>query len=147
MRITRESKDLFSMDKYSNQALLDWVRRSSFPSIQTELPSLIDRIKKEKGIQFAVNFLNRLEVSNGYRKPTIGLYDHAMHFIGGAQKYGCTIASILQEDFDVTLIVNKSVTVEKIEQWYNLDLSSCKILTVPIPFFEKNGNNYSKGAI
>ena len=110
------------MDKYSHQAL----------------PKLIDRIKKKNGVQLALNFLNRLEVANGFRKPSIGLYDHAMHFIGGAQKYGCTIASVLQDDFDVTLIVNKSVTVEKLEQWYNLDLSSCKILIVPIPFFEEN---------
>ena len=126
------------MDKFFNQDLLDWVRHSPFPSIQTELPKVIDQIKKKKGVQFAVNFLNRLEVANGYRKPSIGLYDHAMHFIGGAQKYGCTIASVLQDDFDVTLIVNKSVTLKKLEQWYNLDLSSCKILVVPIPFFEEN---------
>ncbi len=126
------------MDKYSNQTLLDRVRHSSFPSTRTQLPKMIDRIKKKKGVQFAVNFLNLLELANGYRKPSIGLYDHAMHFIGGAQKYGCTIASALQDDFDVTLIVNKSVTVEKLEQWYNLDLSSCKILIVPIPFFEEN---------
>ena len=106
-----------------NQVLFDWMRNSSSLLLQNDLPKVIDLIKGEKGVQFAVNFLNRLEVRSGDRKPSLGLYDHAMHFIGGAQKYGCTIASALQDSFDVTLIVNKPVTMQTLEQWYNLDLS------------------------
>ncbi len=124
-----------------NQVLFDWVGNSSFLPLQTDLPKVIDLIKREKGVQFAVNFLNRLEVKSGERKPSVGLYDHAMHFIGGAQKYGCTIASALQDSFDVTLIVNKPVTMQTLEQWYNLDLSLCKIEVVPIPFYEQGGRS------
>ena len=124
-------------NRFLNQVLFDWVRNSPSLPLQTELPKMIDLIKGKKGVQFAVNFLNRVEVAGGYRKPSLSLYDHAMHFIGGAQKYGCTIASALQNSFDVTLIVNKPVTVQKLEHWYNLDLALCKIKVVPIPFYEQ----------
>lgn len=122
-----------------NQVLFEWVRNSPFQLLQTELLKMIELIKGKKGVQFAVNFLNRVELAGGTRKPTLSLYDHAMHYIGGAQKYGCTLASALQNHFDVTLIVNKPVTVQKLQQWYNLDLSLCKIKVVPIPFYELGG--------
>jgi len=130
-------KEEYIENRILNQVLLDWVRNSHSLLLTNELPKMIDLIKGEIGIQFSVNFLNRLEISSGDRKPSLGLYDHAMHFIGGAQKYGCTIASALQEHFDVTLIVNRPITLKKLEEWYHLDLNLCKIVTVPIPFYEQ----------
>jgi len=126
-------------DRILNQALFGWVQYSSTLSLQVELPKVVDLIKEKKGVQFGLNFLNRMEVAKDYRKPSLALYDHAMHFIGGAQKYGCTMTSALQGRFDVTLIVNKPITLQALEQWYNLDLSLCKIKVVPIPFFEETG--------
>lgn len=97
----------------------------------------IDLIKQSRGLQSAINTLSRLEVALGYRKPTLGLYDNALHFIGGAQKYGCTLAHILQDEFDITLIANSEVTREQLESWYGLDLSRCRIKVVRMPYFER----------
>jgi len=99
-------------------------------------PLWIKKIAAAKGIQAAFNIVNRLEVALGYRRPTLALYDHCLHFIGGAQKYGNTMAQALQETFDITLISNKAVTIEHLQQWYKLDLSHCWLEIVPIPFFE-----------
>jgi len=99
-------------------------------------PGLIKAIGAERGLQTAFNIVSRLEVALGYRKPTMAIYDHALHFIGGAQKYGCTLAQALQDKFDVTLISNKEVTLPYLQKWYRLDLSQCRLQVVPIPFFE-----------
>lgn len=139
MLIRSLKKELVVKSPIIHKVLYDWIQHSPSFSLQTELPKVIDLIAEKKGVQFALNILNRLEVALGYRKPSLGLYDHAMHFIGGAQKYGCTIASALQKSFDVTLIVNKPVTKQTLEKWYNLDLNLCKIKVVPIPFYEQSG--------
>ncbi len=94
-------------------------------------------IGQKKGLQASLNALMRGEVALGLRKPSIGLYDNALHFIGGAQKYGCTIAHALQKDFDVLLIANADVSLQSLENWYNLDLSHCQIKVLRIPFFEE----------
>lgn len=99
-------------------------------------PLWIKEIASAKGVQAAFNIVNRLEVAFGYRRPTLALYDHCLHFIGGAQKYGATMAQALQDTFDVTLVSNKAVTLEHLQQWYKLDLSHCRLEIVPIPFFE-----------
>ncbi len=76
------------------------------------------------------------------RKPTLAIYDHTLHLIGGAQKYGCTIAHALQDDFDVTLITNKPVRHQDLQNWYQLDLSRCRIKTIPIPFYEAQNKEH-----
>ncbi len=88
------------------------------------------------GVQTALNLLSRIEVVLGYRKPTIGIYDHTLHLIGGGQKYGCTLASALQDEFDITLIANRLVTHQQLKDWYNLDLAPCKIKIIELAFFE-----------
>ncbi|MEI6613767.1 MAG: glycosyltransferase family 4 protein, partial [Chrysiogenales bacterium] len=62
--------------------------------------------------------------------------------IGGAQKYGCTIAQALQDDYDITLIANKPVRHHDLQNWYQLDLSRCRIATIPIPFYEKQNKEH-----
>lgn len=103
-------------------------------------PRLDDEILKilnEQGVQAAYNRLMRMEVALGLRKPTLALYDHCGHFIGGGQKYGFTAAHALRDIFDITLLVNGEITHGDIENWYGLDLSPCKIKVVKLPFFDQ----------
>jgi glycosyltransferase involved in cell wall biosynthesis len=102
----------------------------------SQLKDEIDKIAAGHGIQAAYNVLMRIQVVLGLRRPTLAIYDHTGHIIGGGQKYGFTIAHALQEMFDVTLILNKKITPRDILEWYHLDLSACKIKIIPIPFFE-----------
>jgi len=108
---------------------------NSAERITPVLPALMDLLRRKKGLQFALNVLMRLEVVLDLRKPKLGIYDNAFHFIGGAQKYGCTVASALQEKFDITLIANAEISLSQLQTWYGLDLSACKIKVIPIPFF------------
>ncbi len=84
------------------------------------------------------NMINEIELYLGLRKPQVCLYDHALHFIGGGQKYGATMAEALQKDFDVTYISNKPITIKKLEDWYNLDLSKCKLKRIELPINKKD---------
>lgn len=103
----------------------------------SHLKEQIDLIKKNHGLQEAYNTIKYLQVALKLQKPTLAIYDHTFHLIGGGQKYGLTIANALKNIFDITIISNKNITHENIQTWYNLDLSNCKIKIIPIPFFEK----------
>jgi glycosyltransferase involved in cell wall biosynthesis len=107
------------------------------PKGLAELKRLCLRIAQHRGIQNVFNLIKRLEISFDLRKPALAIYDHTLHLIGGAQKYGCTIAHALQDDFDITLIANKPVCHQDLQNWYQLDLSRCRIVTIPIPFYEE----------
>lgn len=102
----------------------------------SSLKKHLSSVTSRGGIQGAYNFLLRLELSLGLRKPTLAIYDHCFHMVGGGQKYGLTVADILQRDFDITLIANKKISHEDIENWYQLDLKQCRIKIIHIPFFE-----------
>ncbi len=117
--------------------LLDLLEKGNPEERLNKFSQSIEKIKKEKGHQAAYNILLRLEAVFGLRKPSIAVYDNALHFIGGAQKYGCTMAESLQENFDVTLISHKKVSLDQLQDWYGLDLKKCKIKVIKIPFFEK----------
>ncbi len=97
------------------QAARNWLRRS--------------------GPQAAYNLLLRAEVVAGWRKPSLALYDHTLHLIGGGEKYGCTMAQALQDDFDITLITHRPVTTADLMKWYDLDLSRCRMKVMPLEFF------------
>lgn len=99
------------------------------------LETAADLTSKKLGLQSALNVLSRLEVALGFRKPSLALYDNALHFIGGAQKYGCTLVHALRDTFDVTLLANAEVSLEQLEDWYDLELSGCRIKILHIPFF------------
>jgi glycosyltransferase involved in cell wall biosynthesis len=101
------------------------------------LEAAVDLATQSWGLQSALNLLSRIEVALNYRKPSLGLYDNALHFIGGAQKYGCTLAHALRETYDITLLANAEVSLEQLQSWYNLDLNGCRIKIVHIPFFEQ----------
>jgi len=118
------------------------VLRSLNPLLQNQdFTSFSQQLKKtsnQYGWQRAINLLQRLEIINGWRdRPRIGIFDHTLQLVGGGQKYGCTIAAVLSRFCFVTLITNRPVTIAQLENWYNLDLSSCRIEIIPLPFFER----------
>jgi glycosyltransferase involved in cell wall biosynthesis len=112
------------------------------PKGRAVLPDIFRRIARQRGSQYAFNLLQRLEVSFSMRKPSLAIYDHTLHLIGGAQKYGCTIAHALQDDFAVTLIANKPVGHQDLLDWYQLDLSRSRIAIIPIPFYEEQNKEF-----
>lgn len=97
----------------------------------------LKKISFEQGVQEAYNNLLRAEVILNIRKPSLSIYDHAFHFIGGQQKYGLTLISVLQNEMDVTILTNMEVSHQDFKRWYNLDLSKCKIKTIKLPYFEE----------
>ena len=102
------------------------------PQLSEKLAVIYSRIKVDR-------ILPRLQVVRGDRKMSIAIYDHGLHFIGGGQKYVATIASLLQNEFDITFIANKSVAISDLESWYGLNLSGCKVKIIPLAFYEKRG--------
>ncbi len=83
------------------------------------------------------NFFSQLELALGSRPLKIAIYDHAFHIPGGGQRYVAEVAKILQDKYDVTYIANKDVKLSQYMDWYNIDLSKCKLKILKIPFFEK----------
>ncbi|MEG4207447.1 glycosyltransferase [Microcoleus sp. Pol7_A1] len=102
------------------------------PQLSEKLAVIYSRLKVDR-------IFSRLQVVRGDRKMSIAIYDHGLHFIGGGQKYVATIASLLQNEFDITFIANKAVAVSDLESWYGLNLSGCKIKIMPLAFYEKRG--------
>lgn len=101
--------------------------------IQKVLPEILKEITKTYPFDRVQNMLNEIEIFLDLRKPSVCIYDHALHFIGGGQKYGCTIAESLQDDYDVTFICNKPVTVKQLEKWYDLNLNKCLLKKIELP--------------
>ena len=108
-------------------------------TIVNVLDDLRDIVPEVFGSQRAVNFFYQLEVVLGLRKIKIGIYDHAFHFAGGGQRYAATLAELLQDDYDITFIANKDINLEQYKEWFDLDLSKCKLKIIKIPFFEQAG--------
>ena len=106
----------------------------------SQLKQKIREIAAHQGLQAAYNSLLRSRVAWGQRKPTLAIYDHTGHIIGGGQKYGFTVANALKDMFDITLLLNKKITHQDILNWYHLDLSTCRIKVIEIPFFEQFGS-------
>lgn len=109
-------------------------------SPQTAFPRFAEELKiisTAAGLQGAYNRLLQAEVMLNLRKPKLAIYDHAFHFIGGAQKYGLTLIHALQNRFDIQIIANKEVNHRDFLDWYKLDLSNCKIKIIKLPFFEE----------
>ncbi len=103
-------------------------------------PRLIRKVSKRHGLSTGLNLIKKIEVSAGLRKPSLALYDNCLHFIGGGQKYGMTMALALQDIFDITILSNQPVNHRNILDWYDLDLSRCTFKIIPIPFYDKLGS-------
>jgi GT2 family glycosyltransferase/glycosyltransferase involved in cell wall biosynthesis len=108
-------------------------------TVERVLPAFCESLTSVVGARATDQLLGRLEVVRGHRKISVGIYDHALHVIGGGQKYAATIAAILQDEFDITFITNKPVSIADLEAWYHLDLSRCRLKTIPLPFYETRG--------
>ena len=105
--------------------------------VQSTLSTLRDALLQIYESRHVYNFFSKLELMQGLRTTKIGIYDHAFHFSGGGQRYVAEMAKILQDKYDVTYIANKDVKLSQYMDWYNIDLSRCKLKIVKIPFFEK----------
>src|SRR3954454_25213597 len=77
----------------------------------------------------------RREVAWGGRRMSIGIYDHALHVVGGGQKYVATMAAALQDRFDVTYLVNRPIDLATLRSWYDVDLSRCGVRLIDLPFY------------
>ncbi len=84
----------------------------------------------------AWSLLLRTECAAGLRRPRLALYDHALHLIGGGQKYGCLLAAALADRFDLTLLTHRPVTGEQLAGWYRVDLAGVPVETVELPGFD-----------
>ncbi len=102
----------------------------------------ISLLTNKYGPRGAVNFLRHFDLAVGKRKPTLAMYDHAFHFIGGAQKYGLTLVKALEDEFDITIISNRDVSHEDFREWYGLDLKKVEIKIVRIPYFDNRGTSH-----
>jgi len=102
-----------------------------------ELSREVEAAERSAGVQAAYNCVRRMQAALGFRKPTLAIYDHAFHMIGGAQKYGLTMAAALRDLFDITILANRAVRLDNFRDWYGLDLSGCEVRVVGIPFFEE----------
>ena len=60
-----------------------------------ELTRMVDRLRAARGWQAAYNLVQRAECALAGRRPRLALYDHALHLVGGGQKYGCLLAAAL----------------------------------------------------
>lgn len=116
-------------------SILREIVRQEPPDIH-RLRAEVEKISGQNGPQAAHNAVMRLETALRLRKPTLGFFDHTGHIIGGGQKYGFTLVGALQDMFDITLILNRPVTLDNIRDWYRLDLSACAIKIIDIPFFK-----------
>jgi len=126
--------------------LIEDVRSGSGPAAG-EFSREVERLRAADGIQAAFNYLLRAEAALGLRTPALAIYDHAFHLIGGAQKYGLTLASALRDFFDITNIANKDIRLEDFRRGYNLDLSGCATKVVRIPYYEDKGLSFLDPAL
>ena len=111
-------------------------------TVERVLPALAARVTELCGSGGADLALARLGAIHGGRPLKVAIYDHALHAIGGGQRYLATLAAMLQawfgqKHFEITFITNKPVEISQLEDWYGLSLDRCTVEVIPLPFFEK----------
>ena len=119
------------------QAVKKLAENNDTKTVNRTLKELADVIPEIFGARKAINFFSQLEVVLDLRKIRVGIYDHAFHFAGGGQRYVAELAQMLQDRYDITYIVNKDISLEKYREWFDIDLSKCKLKIIKIPFFEE----------
>lgn len=116
------------------------LKKYAAPSPSAGTPVSVEKMirKMARGsLHHALNQVKLLRLRREGGRPRLGIYDHALHFIGGAQKYGLTLAAALADRFDITLMASKPVSLTDLSSWYNLDLSPCRVKIIPLPFFNR----------
>ncbi len=130
------------------QATKKLVDNNETKTVTQSLEELAVVIPAIFGPQKALNFFSQLEVVLGLRKIRVGIYDHAFYFAGGGQRYVAELAQMLQDRYDITYITNKEVSLEKYREWFDIDLSKCKLKIIKIPFYEERGRyNIDEGMV
>ena len=119
-------------------SLMTIIKEKKSNWLHAHFSETLNYLSNKMGVQTAYNLISRIECALKIKKPSLAIYDHTIHVIGGGQKYGLTVAGILKNDFDITIIANKNVTHRDLSEWYNLDLSECKIKVIKLPFFEES---------
>ena len=121
------------------QAVKKLIECHDGPVVRDAFHSLMDKLVAIFGYVRSHNFLSRLEILLGLRRMRIALYDDASHFPSNGQRYVATMAEILQDKYDVTYIANKDFTTGKYKEWFDIDLSRCKMKTLATPCSEEPG--------
>lgn len=103
------------------------------------LPAVRAAVTSSLGALACEHMLRRVQVIRGERPLSVMFYDHAMHLVGGGQRYGLEMAAHVAKRHDVVLLANASVSREQLELWYDLDLSRCQLEEVALPFFDDKG--------
>lgn len=124
------------------QAMRKLARHHGMDAVGAAIEGMREEIIAVFGTVGAHNFFSRLELMLGLRKLRVGIYDSAFHFLGGGQKYAAFMARAIQEKYDVTFIVNKDASLESYKEWFDIDLSKCRLRIVKIPFYERYGLNF-----
>ncbi len=102
-------------------------------------PDVRNAVAETLGTLAYEHLLRRVEVIRGKRRMRVTLYDHALHVLGGGQRYGLEMAACLADELDVELISNQPIDRAKLEAWYDLSLAKCTLRTIRLPFFERRG--------
>ena len=113
------------------------LRRGDRPTAAAAVERAANLLSQGPEVRAADALLKRVQVALGLRRLSIGIYDHALQEIGGGQKYVATLASTLQDEFDVTYLANAEVHLGRVGDWYGLDLSRCRMRTIPLPFYRR----------
>ena len=94
------------------------------------------------GARTAIAFFSHLEVALGLRRIRLGIYDHALHFAGGGQRYVAKVAESLQDRYEITYIANKDVSLKRYQEWFGIDLSRCRLKIIRMPEYENRGGPF-----
>jgi glycosyltransferase involved in cell wall biosynthesis len=121
------------------KAMANYLQNSTANSVL--LGRIGNAIANSAGLRTAINTIDRCQLLLGLRKPRIAIYDHTWQFIGGAQKYGATMAETLKDLGEITLIGNRPFSSEHLTEWYRLDLKHCATRVITLPFFEEKGGD------
>ncbi len=119
---------------------LNFIKEEVLQSSKLKENELIKKAKilEKKEFAWGINFLNLWELYSLKRKPKILIYDSFLHFIGGAQRYGLTVAAVLQDYADVDIVSNFEISKDKLFQWYGLNLDKCNLIIKKISFFKND---------
>ncbi len=77
----------------------------------------------------------RWQVMLGDRNIRVGIYDHALHFVGGGQKYVLTMADALRARFQIEYIAHRRVSAEDLSRWHGLP-ADFPVKVIPLPAFK-----------
>ncbi len=124
---------------YLLQALKTLAARDAAAEFTRALRAAAQWLRLRQGPARALNLVSRLEVALELRRPTLALYDHTLHIIGGGQKYGLTMLDALKDHFDITILTHRPMEPASIRDWYGMDLSDCRYQTVELPEFADSG--------